>query len=371
MAAHSRGEMRDAAFDELVSLGAPALEAARAIAYGEEQGDDQERSGSIELLARFDTPLVAAWLLELAETAEPAWLRWHAAYQLSRTSQDQVIPALVLRLKYEADYAAVLGLVTALLNLGNQSGLDALDVVAAGDTPQAEEARSLRARMVADLGLSDASELLAAWRAGDPDGLFHDPERSDRYRLEVWRWIGRFDEFQLRGVDDGRFVLSRLRGTAAGILAEALHEQDVYTRVHVAQCLERMGPRAAPAFDTLAAALAEPILAPYAAAALGRLGLPAAESALAARVGANTEPELRLAAVRALGFLAHPSVAETLRPLLAAEEPLEIRQAAAEGLVYAGAADEAVPFLRNLIETGGVEIGTSQAALRWHDDQAR
>jgi hypothetical protein len=70
-------------------------------------------------------------------------------------------------------------------------------------------------------------------------------EPSLRLRLDTWRWISQLsgEHFQLRGVDDARIVLSQLGSWATGPLTEALHDADVYVRVHVAQCIERMGPR--------------------------------------------------------------------------------------------------------------------------------
>jgi len=101
----------------------------------------------------------------------------------------------------------------------------------------------------------------------------------------VWRWIERLDRQDLRSVDDARFVLARCAEWAVEPLAEALHEEAAYIRTHAAQCLQRMGGRAAGAGPALVEALDEPRLAPAAAAALGSIGWPPAAEPLARCLG--------------------------------------------------------------------------------------
>ena len=82
-----------------------------------------------------------------------------------------------------------------------------------------------------------------AWRGARP---LH--ARAGPAPRELWRLVSDLsgEHFQLRGVDDARFILSRLGPWSAAEFAAALEDDDPYVRLHVAQVLERMGPVAAP-----------------------------------------------------------------------------------------------------------------------------
>jgi len=190
------------------------------------------------------------------------------------------------------------------------------------------------------------------------------PERSDRYRREVWHWIGRLNEYQLRGVDDARFILERLDDVAARIMGQALHERDVYIRVHTAQSLERMGPRGKSACPDLRAALGEPELSPHAIIAMGSVGCSEAFGDLVARLSDSTPIAQRLAAARALGHLGDAGATPALRKLFDAE-PAEVAQAACESVVLLDpAATDAVERALAWIEDPRVEPASSERAVR-------
>jgi len=181
---------------------------------------------------------------------------------------------------------------------------------------------------------------------------------------EIWAWIDRLREFQLRGVDDARFILERLDADAARALALALHEDDVYVRVHAAQSLQRMGPRGAAAGPELLAALAEPELAPHAAEALGGVRFAPALGALVERTGAAQPPGLRLACVRALGFLGDPGALPALRALQG-DASAELSQAAAESVTLIDAEDtDAARRLLAFLDDPRVDPASSERALR-------
>jgi HEAT repeat protein len=192
-------------------------------------------------------------------------------------------------------------------------------------------------------------------------------ERSARWKLETWRWIARLSEYQLRGVDDARFLLPRSCAAAAPLLAEALHDENVYVRVHAAQCLERMGPRGASAGPELLAALADPTLAPNAAAALGGVRYGPALPVLLGLCARGGEPELRLSAVRAIGAYGPETgekTAAALLPLCAPEEALEVRQAAAESLARIGSPQAPLALLAGFLTDERLAYETSERALR-------
>jgi len=366
----AQGALREAALEDVRSLGEAAV-APLALLLDDARLPSQERQAAAELLGALEGERAASQLLARVEDAAEPWLRSHCAWRLGASGQDWVVPRLVLRLRdnYETDHETWLWIADALFRLGNFAGLAGVRYMAANGPGEALRARALARleELGAEYGLDDLA-LQRLWDEGgtSADGRFPPPgPQSARYRLEVWRWIGRLDEFQLRGVDDARFILSRLGSGAVHALAEALHDASPYVRVHAAQCLERMGPRAAGAAPELVRALDRPDLAPQAAAALGAIGFPAAEGEL----GRRTEPphpyELRLAAARALGRTGLASSRTFLRPLLDAAEPDELRQAAAAGLVYCGAPEEGVPLLLELVRSESVDPGKCVEAVRW------
>ena len=362
----SSGSMRAAALADAERLGDGAVpELARLASDAAEP--DALRAAAIELLGAAGTQEASRRLLALLGEGDPQWIRAHAAWRLTGTRFDEVVPGMALRLKYETDYDTVIWLSRALSGFGNYSGIGALETVAASsDSDELRASAEARMHEIATAaGYDDAAALRRAWTTGE--GL-PEPERSPHFELEVWRLIERFFEFQLRNVDDSRFVLESLGSRAAELLAEALHDRNVYVRVHSAQSLERMGPRGRPAGETLVAGLGDPELAPNAAAALGALRYAPAQGALVALLVPATDPELRLAALRALGRFGPDATAETraaLAAALARERLPEFVQAAAEGLALTGGETPALlGTLCRFLVAPEVEPITTERALR-------
>jgi HEAT repeat protein len=269
---------------------------------------------------------------------------------LGRLDEDVALPHLLLRLKYEKDDTAALGLALALAHLGNGAGLGLLDQLERRADPRLTEALSqARATLPRLLAVSPPGDEAAAWDRGAID--LEAP--SAGLRLAVWRTIAALhgDRFQLRGVDDARFVLARLGPWAADLLGEALSDEDLYVRVHAAQCLGRMGERAASARASLLTALNDPLLAPDAAEALGSIPGPGVGDALRARLGSGTDQELRASAVRALGRLGESSSIDPLRSLFESDIAPPLRVVCAESLVHLGAGDALVPYLAGQLKT--------------------
>lgn len=168
---------------------------------------------------------------------------------------------------------------------------------------------------------------------------------SRELRAELWRIVSKLsgEHFQLRGVDDARFVLARLGPWAARELALALGDRDAYVRLHTAQVLERMGADGAPAVDALEAALsdrdhgvagqaAEALT--VVAAASGKAPLiERAEAALLQRLDDRPPYEVRVALARALSKLPGGGPTERLRQLFDDAPGSDMRLAAAEGLL--------------------------------------
>jgi hypothetical protein len=347
----------------------PAASAARALAgiARDAELSDRDRTGAVDLIPveheRGSDEL--ARLAGSANEGTPAWLRARAAWRLAQGGSDHVVPALLVPLKYEKDHETVVWLGAALARRANFAGLDGLIAIERiADSPARANAAYELGAILQAVGVASVDALWRAWRTGDPDGVLPHPERSARYRREIWAWVARMNEFQLRGVDDARFLLERMDRDAARILGEALHERDLYVRVHGAQSLARMGPRGAAACAELRAALGEREVAPHAALALGHVGCRDAYADLAARLAPETAVELRLACTRALGFLGEAAAAGALRGLFDAE-PAELAQAATESVALLdGEARDAAGRLLDWIEDPRVEPASSERALR-------
>jgi len=329
---------------------------------------DGERQAAIELLGRLDTWRAAEALAVMLETAAEPWVRAHAAWRLGTTTQDWIVPRLLLRLKYETDHDTVIWLTHTLARFGNYQGLLALNVVATQSSDDNLRASAL-ARMgevVAGSGFDSVQSLWEAWSNEARDAVFR-PERSLRFDLQIWRRIERLREFQLRGVDDSRYVFQGLGPHTAGLLARALHDENVYVRVHCTQGLARMGPRGTPGGPALVEALGEPELGPHAAAALRAIRYLPAVQVLVGCLDPDAPPDLRLASARALGGFG-PETAETSAPalfaLLLENESPELHQAAAESLAYLGHGDEVASRLASFLTSTNVEPVTSEQALR-------
>ena len=369
MLAGSGGGMRTIALDEATALGEGAVEPLAAI-LADSEARDEERGAAIEVLGRIDTPRSAEVLLERLEQDRTPWVRAHAAWRLGEGTQDWIVPRVILRLKYEKDHDTAIWIGQVLGHFGNYSGLGAL-VEIAYKSPDAVLRASAQARLEeiqAATGFEDPFALSEAWLAGDPEDRIPDPVRSLRFDVEVWRRLSRLPEFQLRGVDDSRWICSGLGPHTASILARALHDSDPHMRVHTAQCLERMGPRARVALDDLVAGLADSELCTNAANALEAIGDIRAERPLLALFNPPTELRLRLAAVRALGGLGtgiSPATTEALRAIFDAAETPELHQAAGESLIRTGSAStDVVRALAELLVSELVEPVSTETVLR-------
>jgi HEAT repeat protein len=358
--------MSDAAFDDAKSQGDSLLPVFAGILSGSSHSTDEKRAAA-RLMAAVGTPAAANYLLGQLESNRDESIRAVCAWKLGDMGYDFVIPGLIRRLKYEKAQSVTPWLALSLSKLDNFAGVAYLVTVADWEGPASGSAAQLQS--IADsVSVADGYTLNNIWLSGDLDGKLPQSARSERYEREVWRLIDHLQDFQLRGVDDSRFVLSSLGKTAVPILSQALHDESSYVRSHVAQVLLRMGGRGQFAGPDLVAGLADEILAPYAAEALGAVQYPAAESALLRCTAASYDSGLRVAAVRGLKRLGLDSSAPTLRGLLAEPDFPELAQAAAEALVTCGFGNEVAGRLL-LIAQGAAQSGldpdTSLWALRW------
>jgi HEAT repeat protein len=358
---------RDLPLEDIKTLGPAAIPALAALLLDPEV-DGAQRAAAAELLAVLDHPVAAEHLLALVEQAPEAWLRRLCVWHLGHTTQDRCVPRVVLRLKYEQDHEAFIWIAVTLARFGNFSGLDALLDLARRGTPEGESARAQLAALEAEYG-RPGNELRALWNSSRATELpQHTP--SPALRAAVWTWIAELsgEHFQLRGVDDARYVLARLGPWAVDEVAAALADEDWHARLHCAQVLERMGPRAASAGPALLRTLSEPLLAPAAAEALGRVGYPPAEPALIRASEPGNAYELRVGAVIALGRLGLATSADALRARFAeATDPAlaDLRLAAATSLVLLDHGDEVADWLVAQLAGDGDAAGAEVALESW------
>lgn len=350
MLANSRGRTRELPLEEIGTLGDGATPILASIAANTEH-DGNERMAAVELLAKLATPLATEHILQLAEKSLESWMRAQAIWRLGEIeAADWVIPRLLHRFKYEKDEETAIWLASTLAAHGNYSGLEALWRLQGEATTEEVRARAAERlqTLATEAGAESVEALWQLWYAADPERLLHRESPSPRLVREVWRQIEQLggEHFQLRGVDESRFILSRMGAWATVPLCSALHDPDRYVRLHTAQCLERMGPRAVNSGPALVEALADPTFAGNAAAALGRIGYPSAEPVLR-RLAADpgTSHELRVACTAALGSIGLSASLVTLEELLASDTPIDLRQAAAHALIVMGAGESGVVFL--------------------------
>ncbi len=367
--------------EELGTLG-PAATAVLHDALFDGAAAQGVRIAAAQALGEIDTPaaveaLVARIELPLTRQDPDGWLRAHCAWRLGGSMQDWIVPRLILTLRYEKHDETVVYLARTLAHFGVYCGLDALYVVAGRSQEHGALAQTTLAELARAAGRDDPFELLQAWRDGSSDPL---PQRrlTPVRALEIFKRIARFAEWQLRGVDDSRFVLSREHALAAPLLAEALDDENRYIRAHAAQCLERMGRRAAAAGPKLLEVLDDPEIGDQVLLTLGAVGHAPAEPALVERTSRAHSMEIRVAAARALGLLARGSSAPTLRSLCEPTEPLDLRVAALCALAACAPRELDESQARALLEhlsSGQVDTaGPEQALERWLEartDQGR
>lgn len=366
MLVSSQGRMREVPLAAIREDFGPAAIPTLARALTATVRSADERVAAAELLASLSHPAATEALLQAVEQSLEPWMRRWCAYHLPSTGDDRVVPRLLQRLKYEQDPETILWLAVALARYRNHSGLPALmDLANRGgtDSLRATAATQLAA-LSADVGLT-AEETWQVWNSIDAGSL---PQAavSPTLRLELWRLVRELDEdhFQLRGVDDARYVLSRLGPWAADEISAALADVDAHVRLHCAQVLERMGPRASSAGPALLRALAEPLLAPAAAEALGRVGHPPALQALALRTTADHDHELRVAALRALGRLGLAAAIPAVRAGFdEVASPADLRMAAATALVLLEQGAGVAPWLVTQLASEDGDPDAAEIAL--------
>lgn len=306
----------------------------------------------------------AWWALEPAlQHTEPA-VRQRAAWLCGQSQQAVLQLPLLLRLKYELDPATVVWVADALQRLGNDTGLAWLDA-AIGNEATAQKAgelaiEALRARSV-ELPAEPTWEqirrplqqLHQRWRetgvSSLPNAPQPDPKQLER-RLAAHMITP--EGWQLRPVDDAKWVMRHSGVLAVPMLCQALQTDQHYVRTMPLLVLADLGPAAKSAADAVLPLVGDPKSAAYAVRALGEIGarqhLPFLRPLLT-----NEETELRAAAAQTLGLLHDDASKEPLRQRLRdVKETLDVRVAAAFGLRCFGDDAEAEAFLVERAQKG-------------------
>ncbi len=375
----------DAVARDVRSEGAAVVRALVTLALDPNQ-EAEVRAAAVGLLPATGAPEAADALVQVAAASGPGgtepWLRRLALWRVREVAAgDGALLSLILRLKYETDDEARVWLAGSLARFGVFAGVEDLIRLAAGSAPARAAASEELQSVVAAAGNASAEALAAAWRGAPALEEEFQAFGSQALRAAVWRAIAELsgERFQLRGVDDARYALSRLPAEAAPELARALGDTDPFVRLHVAQVLERMGPRAALALGALTERLADPHtgVAAAAAEALGAVGRgvgptarAAATEALVPLTAAGLPHELRVAAVRGLGRLVDPAQGERLLRM-AAEQTLDqdLRLAAAEGAVALGLGEPLVPYLLERLADPLGDAGAAESLLAAYLEQ--
>ncbi|MBX3461641.1 MAG: HEAT repeat domain-containing protein [Planctomycetes bacterium] len=299
----------------------------------------------------------AWWVLEPALQHEDLAVRRRAAWLCGRSSQTVLQLPLLLRLKYEKDPETVVWVADALQRLGNDTGLLWLDAAIAERTTADRAGQlaveALQARGV-DLGdeptwatlRRELQQCVGRWRAtgvpSRPD--VPAPDAADlEARLAAHLVTPR--GWELRPVDDARWVLRQAGALAVPMLCRALQADLHYIRTMPLQVLAELGHAAAAAADAVLPLLGDPLTAAYAARALGAIGARQHLPFLRPLLG-HADSELRTAATHALGQLQDQDSAVALRQRLHdPEETMDVRVGAAFALRCLGPDQEAEAFL--------------------------
>lgn len=366
----------EAAAEDVV---AAATELAPAMAAGLRELD--RPAEELKVLAQFARSAphadTAAALAELFAGHDDPTVRAFASWALIPAAglegSGAAVPALLRRLKYEKEAVALLWAARALAAHDNLSGLPTLAAIAGAGREASAEANQQLYEVVRlatgrdDVTAEDADRLMADWAAGRRSRASAAPTSL---RGETWRLISDLsgEHFQLRGVDDARFILSRLGPWAATELGAALEDDDEYVRLHAAQVLERMGPRGRGAAPSLELALYDSSdgVAGAAAEALASVAPATAGATLAARLSGAPPHEVRVALIRSLGRTDAPPVELLLTAFEAEGAPADLRLAAAEGLIAAQEEQACLPWLASaMTQRFGDPAGAEALLGRW------
>lgn len=291
-------------------------------------------------------PRVLEWITTEHEDAR---LRALAAFELGERRTIGATTVLLKRLKYEVDATARVEVGAALVRLGVESGYEPID---AALRDPGHVARERAGTFVLELAKEAAATLpeqptweqlqvfvaarLEAWRQNGvvPAGA-HGDDATAEHPLRAARLARLFVDlqgFQLRPVDDARFMLARAGKLGFDDLRLALGASEVHLRNHALEVLRGLGKVAHELRDHVRPLLADPLSRSMALRVLGaiedREALPWCRELLN-----DSDLEVRVAAATALGTIADAGAKYLLFAIANDEaEVMDLRVAAAASL---------------------------------------
>ncbi|MHC5070768.1 MAG: HEAT repeat domain-containing protein [Planctomycetota bacterium] len=300
----------------------------------------------------------AFWALEKALEHDDAAVRSNAAYELGLRENRAAILVLLKRLKYEQDPLVRVWVASALAKLGNHAGLqDLVTAMERNDTAQQAggQAIAILKALSVEVGerptyveLKDRlRDLHREWRRTGIVAAGKWPQAPDELTAaRIAQHVADLEGFQLRPVDDARFVLVRAGVLSLALLREAVQASETYVRNHALEIARDLGRVAGPLAPTILPLLADPLSQTYAAQALGSVGARQALPHLLLMLR-SPQAELRATAAGALGPLGDKSAIATLQAILDDEkETMDVRVAAAFSLAIFEQEQPALDYLR-------------------------
>jgi HEAT repeat protein len=314
------------------------------------------------------------WILEEGLSHENSAVRSNAAYELGRIGRIASLDPLLKRLKYETDEQVLYWVVEALVALGNHAGLEQLmDLLREPATAQNAAGLAQRVLQAAGRKLDDQATFAKLVREvesvhhywlehGRPQGLEAEklPANTELLDARIAARLIDLEGFQLRPVDDSRFILSRLGTRAVDQLALAVGASENYLRQHTLEVIVDLGRPGAPTYSRVLPLLDDPLVGPRAARALGAIGNPEAEPHLLQRLD-SPNLELAVAVARALGPLGAASALPRLQAIVDDETAaMDLRVNAAFSVALL---DPGVRFLERLRASGSYHTETLDELL--------
>lgn len=285
----------------------------------------------------------ARWALEEGMLHAEATVRAVATFELGNLGLQASVLPLLKRVKYETDPVCRVWVASALARLGNGAGLPLL-TVAMQDQSTANDAGAAAIAVLKaageDPGESPTWEALqqgvarlhSAWRS---TAVLHGaPPTTDEPALleaRIAQHLVALHRFQLRPVEDARFILRRAGSLPLPLLRRCLGASEPFLRSHALEVVTELGRSAASLEDAVLPLLGDELTRCDAARTLGAIGAVRGFEPMAAMLR-GTDLEQRVAAAAALGMLGD---ARSL-PLLEAvvpntAEPMDLRVQAAFG----------------------------------------